>query len=197
MIGDTMTTQELDLPYASLGRRFLALLLDILILCVIGGIGVRLIPYVGGLIVWFFYAPVLESSELRATIGKHLVGIQVVDLAGHKASLRAAILRNAMKLVSQALLFLGFVIAFFSRKKQTLHDLCADTVIVYGRSELPIADTWIESIKELFRQKKLESPLSPSSSVISQLERLQALRNQGALSDEEFRAQKEKILSQT
>lgn len=192
-----MTTQELDLPYASLGRRFLALLLDILILCVIGGIGVRLIPYVGGLIVWFFYAPVLESSELRATIGKHLVGIQVVDLAGHKASLRAAILRNAMKLVSQALLFLGFVIAFFSRKKQTLHDLCADTVIVYGRSELPIADTWIESIKELFRQKKLESPLSPSSSVISQLERLQALRNQGALSDEEFRAQKEKILSQT
>jgi uncharacterized RDD family membrane protein YckC len=195
-------TMEAGMPvamYASLSRRFGAWILDGLILCVIGGIAAQVIPVLGGIAVWFFYAPILESSAIRATLGKHLMGIQVADLAGRRISFRASLIRNVMKLVSTAILFIGYVFALFSSRKQTLHDLLADTTVVYGRSEASIADAWVDETKALFRAGETVASAGGASSsegsVADQLERLQALRDRGTITADEFEAAKKKILS--
>jgi uncharacterized RDD family membrane protein YckC len=172
------------LPYASLGRRCLAMLLDFMILAIPCLIASQIIPVLGSLMVLFFYAPVLESSEIRATLGKHLVGIQVSDPMGRRISFRAALVRNGLKFVSSVLLCIGFFFALFTEKRQTLHDLLADTLVVYGRSERPIGDAWMATVRELFS----------SPSPLSALERLQSLRENGTLTEEEFQQQKRKIL---
>lgn len=188
---------EIVQSYSSLGRRVVALLLDGLIFAIPCAIANNLVPFVGGLIAWFFYAPILESSAIRATLGKHLMGIQVSDLSGRRISLKASVIRNLLKFVSGAIVFLGFFVALFTKRKQTLHDLLADTVVVYGRSETPIPDAWVESSREVFNAGKAvidEHTRGASESVVSQLEKLQALREKGAISEDEFVAAKSKIL---
>jgi uncharacterized RDD family membrane protein YckC len=184
--------------YGSISRRFVAFLLDILILIIPCAILGSAIPVIGGAIMWFFYGPILESSAIRATIGKHMMGLQVADLSGRRISLRAATIRNVMKLVSGALLLIGFVFALFTKRKQSLHDLLADTIVVYGRSEEAIADAWVDSVKTTFRSaQEAAKPLMPQTSAhstLEQLERLQKLREQGALTEEEFIAEKKKLL---
>jgi hypothetical protein len=95
------------------------------------------------------------------------------------------------------------VFALFSSRKQTLHDLLADTTVVYGRSEASIADAWVDETKALFRATETVSS-GPSNStftyenrgsVADQLERLQALRDRGTITSEEFEAAKRKVLS--
>ena len=184
---------------ASLSRRTAALVIDGLILGFSAALAGTLIPFFGGVIVWFFYGPLLESSEIKATIGKHLMGIQVTDLMGRRISLKAALIRNGMKVVSISILFIGFLIAIFTSKKQSLHDLLAETIVIYGRSEKPIGDAWLDSIKEIFGigKKKFELFTSTSTntdSIVSQLERLESLYAKGALTDQEYLAAKNQIL---
>lgn len=193
-------------PYASLSRRFGALFIDTIILGVIATIGGHIIPILGAAVVWFFYAPILESSEIRATIGKQLMGIQVVDLMGRRLSFRAALLRNFMKLFSTAFLCLGFLIAFFSARKQSMHDLVADSVVIYGRSDTPIVDAWMEHSKEILRMRDTDSSVARTSSqtssqttsrrdsVATELERLQALFEKGVLTAQEFESAKKKVI---
>lgn len=188
------------LSYASFSRRFGALVIDWIILGVMGAIAGCIVPWLGSLVVWFFYAPIFESSEIRATVGKQLMGIQVVDLSGRRLTFRAALIRNLMKLVSSAILLLGYVFALFSSRRQTLHDLVADSVVVYGRSPVAIVDAWTESAKELFRSDLTGATRAPSSDgpasndVLSQLERLRDMRDRGELTAEQYEAAKEKIL---
>lgn len=194
--------------YASLSRRFTAFIIDSLILFMPFMIAHLAMPVLGGLVVWFFYAPVLESSPLGATIGKHLMGIQVKDLSGGQITFRAAFVRNLLKIASTVLLLIGFVFALFSEKKQALHDLVADTTVVYGRSDLPIFDTWLARMKELFNEFKADvsptlpgestaSSQKPPGSFVDELERLERLRTSGSLSEEEFQKAKRKILGDT
>ncbi len=180
--------------YASLSRRFLAFLLDGLIVFFPCILGAHLIPMIGSILVWFFYFPILESSEVRATLGKYLLGIQVCDLGGRRISLRTAVIRNILKSVSSLLLFVGFIFALFTQKKQTVHDLLADTLVVYGRSNKGITDAWVERVQQLF-QSFSKSQLDNPDSELDQLERLQELRAKGALTEEEFQEQKRRILN--
>lgn len=187
--------------YSSISRRFAALIIDGLIMIIPGAILASTLPIIGGAIVWFFYAPILEASVLRATIGKHLMGIQVTDLQGHRLSLQASTVRNVLKLVSGAVLLIGFIFALFTKRKQALHDIVAETIVVYGRSDENVADAWVEGVKGTFRSaqeaaKPLMSHTSASTpqSKLDQLERLQKLRDQGTLTEVEFQTQKAKIL---
>ncbi len=200
-IGYDSSSANSALMYSSLTRRLGAWLIDGLILGVMSVIIFQILPFVGGVVVWFFYAPIFECSEIRATPGKHLMGIQVADLMGRRISFRASLVRNVMKIVSTAILFIGYFFALFSDRKQTLHDLFADTVVVYGRSEVPIADAWTAATKELFRAGQnavgpTSGEASPNSgNIAEQLERLQALHDRGVLTQDEFEAAKRKILS--
>jgi len=65
------------------------------------------------------------------TIGKYVTKIKVIDLnSGQRPSFQQAFLRASIRLVSETLLYIGFILAFFSPMKQTLHDKFSSCVVV-------------------------------------------------------------------
>lgn len=78
---------------------------------------------------WLYFA-LLESSSWQATLGKKLLHIQVATVEGKRISFCRATARHFGKMVSRSLAFLGLLLIFFTKKKQTLHDKMASTVII-------------------------------------------------------------------
>ena len=135
---------------ASIGRRILAKILDFMVLIVPGVCLNWLIPGVGGFIALFLYYPFFESSILMATPGKYWVGIQVRNLDGTRVSFRTAVIRHLLSYISSFFL-IGYFFALFTEKKQTLHDLLASTLVVYGRDENSFVESWLSNFKVITR----------------------------------------------
>jgi uncharacterized RDD family membrane protein YckC len=135
--------------YASVGRRFGAMILDAVIMMLPSLVIHFILPF-SWLILALFYYPVLESSRLRATIGKKLMGIEVSAENGEALSFGSAVLRFFMKLLSSACMFLGHFLVFFTEKKQAFHDLVSGSVVVYGRREVAVVDAWLEQARRIF-----------------------------------------------
>lgn len=72
----------------------------------------------------------MESSKLQATVGKLALGIKVVDAQGRRLGLGRAAGRWAGSLLSYLSLYIGFLMAGWTRRKQALHDLVARTYVV-------------------------------------------------------------------
>jgi uncharacterized RDD family membrane protein YckC len=70
------------------------------------------------------------SSEWQATVGKRVMSIVVTDLHGGRISFGRATGRHFAKYLSAFLLGIGFIMAAFTSKKQALHDIIAETVVV-------------------------------------------------------------------
>ena len=67
------------------------------------------------------------------TLGKYVMKIKVLDpQTGDTPSLQKAFLRAIIRILSEALFYLGFVMAFFMPFKQTLHDKLSSCVVVDG-----------------------------------------------------------------
>jgi uncharacterized RDD family membrane protein YckC len=81
------------------------------------------------LVTWLYYA-VMESSSRQATLGKMAVGIVVTDVQGNRISFLRATGRYFGKIVSGLILCFGYIMAGFTRRKQALHDLMAETLVV-------------------------------------------------------------------
>jgi uncharacterized RDD family membrane protein YckC len=65
------------------------------------------------------------------TIGKYIAKIKVIDLnSGYRPSFQQAFLRASVRLISEALFYVGFVMAFFSPLKQTMHDKFSNCVVI-------------------------------------------------------------------
>jgi uncharacterized RDD family membrane protein YckC len=79
---------------------------------------------------YLIYSTLLESSTLRGTLGKWLVGIAVVDDLGRPLGFAQSLRRNCAKLVSLLPLGLGFFWAIWSPRRQAWHDMIASTVVV-------------------------------------------------------------------
>jgi len=79
------------------------------------------------------YHIVMESSAKQATYGKQMLKIKVVDMNGDRISMGTAISRNLLKLLSALPFCLGYVIAFFNKKQQCLHDMLANTLVIKER----------------------------------------------------------------
>jgi uncharacterized RDD family membrane protein YckC len=107
---------ELSNPQSS-GPNGAAILLDL---------GSRLVFLLVG---WLYYA-YQESGVHRATFGKRLVGIQVVDMAGERISFGRASGRFFGKIVSQIICYIGYIMAGFTERKQGLHDIMASTLVI-------------------------------------------------------------------
>lgn len=188
---------------ASLGRRALALLIDGSLLCVPWLLGAMILPVAGAFFISLLYVPVLESSSLQATIGKYWMGIQVVNQKGGRIRFSTALLRYLVKNISTFLLFLGYVFALFTKRSHTLHDLASGTEVIYGRNDVSsMVDAWLDQLRSIFgRAQKLvdESPISgisKANSKLDVLERLEALRSRGAISEDEYEREKRSILAQ-
>ena len=67
------------------------------------------------------------------TLGKYLMKIKVIDLqTGQTPNFSKALLRASIRIPSEALFYVGFILAFFLPLKQTLHDKLSTCVVVDG-----------------------------------------------------------------
>lgn len=78
---------------------------------------------------WLYFA-LQESGKAQATVGKRVMGIKVVGADGGRISFWRATGRTFGKMVSNMTLYFGYYMAGFTKKRQALHDLMADTYVV-------------------------------------------------------------------
>lgn len=65
------------------------------------------------------------------TLGKYFMKIKVIDLdTGATPNFSKAFLRASIRIPSEVLFYLGFLMAFFMPLKQTLHDKLSNCVVV-------------------------------------------------------------------
>lgn len=135
--------------FASLDQRLLAVAIDYLLLTIIYSI----VALIG---VWYFtdkrletvisvssliliplskifYATWFEASYWQGTIGKSWLGVKVCDSHGHRITLTRSLVRNLAKILSTATLGIGYLVGFFDRRQQCLHDRIAGTLVIKDR----------------------------------------------------------------
>lgn len=144
------TASDTGIRYAGFWRRFGAMLIDGIVLTVaifgvdvasfvvrdmfstltLGGY-IHAVAFVSVLIAgpWLYYS-LMESSPYQATFGKQAAGIIVTDELGNRLSFGRATGRYLAKSISYLTFFVGFIMAGFTKKKQTLHDVIAGTLVV-------------------------------------------------------------------
>ena len=76
------------------------------------------------------YFSFMESSKYQGTVGKMALGLIVTDANGAKLDFTKALIRNLGKIISSMILFIGYIMAGFTEKKQALHDMIASTLVV-------------------------------------------------------------------
>ena len=78
---------------------------------------------------WLYFA-LMESSNKQATVGKIALNLRVTDMAGNRVSFARATGRYFGKYLSGMIFLIGFLMAAFTSKKQALHDVLADTLVI-------------------------------------------------------------------
>ena len=80
---------------------------------------------------WLYFA-LLESSARGATVGKMALSMRVTDLNGQRISFMRATGRYFAKFLSGLILSIGYIMVAFTARKQGLHDMIAGTLVMRG-----------------------------------------------------------------
>lgn len=91
--------------------------------------GFGFIMVISLIITWTYFA-MMESSSWQGTLGKRMLGIKVTDLAGNRISLGKATIRLVAKTCLSGWFLIGYIMAFFTRRRQALHDMIAGTLVL-------------------------------------------------------------------
>lgn len=86
------------------------------------------------LVLGVLYFAVCESSAWQGTLGKLALGIRVTDLQGRRISFSRALGRYFAKILSAIILGIGFLMVAWTQRKQGLHDMICDTLVLNGRA---------------------------------------------------------------
>ena len=78
----------------------------------------------------WLYCAFAESSSWRATVGKRLLGLQVTTADGERISFGQATVRHFMKFLSFFCLTIGFLMSLWTKRRQALHDMPCDVVVI-------------------------------------------------------------------
>jgi uncharacterized RDD family membrane protein YckC len=156
ILHEVITTEKVPFSYrvAGLGSRFLAWLVDAVLIVLLLLMGFMLAGVMGNVrpglasaisLVWMFlvvwgYFPLFEWLWHGQTPGKYLLGIRVIQWQGTSITFFQAALRNVLR-VADALpgllgLFpvgygVGFLVAACNRENRRLGDLVAGTLVVH------------------------------------------------------------------
>ena len=154
-----------NVVYAGFWKRYASYFLDSVVVSVVNipislifnGIGavsgnesvalvMSLLAMVAGLALGVAYYAGFHASAGGATLGKMAVGIKVVRGNGERLTLGRGIGRYFGFLLSSLTLMIGFIMAAFTERKQALHDMICDTVVV---------DKWAYTENEHLQQPAL------------------------------------------
>lgn len=161
---ETLPNENTEVRYAGFWLRFVAYILDDLILSIVGFL--ISLPFIGGIVFsalgisenpdeaeniamgvmgilgsvaglvlvlflmgWLYYA-LMESSKRQATLGKMALGLKVTDMEGKRISFGRATGRYFGKIISGMILYIGYILAGLTEKKQALHDIMAGCLVI-------------------------------------------------------------------
>ncbi|MGE8206701.1 RDD family protein [Heyndrickxia sp. NPDC080065] len=122
-LGSTGSFENLDIYTAEAelsGQQFFLLLAFYLILG-LAGIFVSIAYFAG-----------FHASKMQATLGKRILGLKVVDLEGNRISFLRGLGRYFAMILS-GILYIGYIVAAFTEKKQALHDMIAGTYVIKSK----------------------------------------------------------------
>lgn len=152
-MGCLPTRLDSPLPPAGFIKRFVAAMMDGALLVAVGLVSFGMLGALLGGILWvaglevpppataslgllysvalvWLYFTLFESSALQATPGKLALGLAITDLNGHPVTFGRANGRFLGKILSAFTLFAGFILAAFTKKRQSLHDMLAGSLVV-------------------------------------------------------------------
>lgn len=133
-------TQTPAMQYVGVGTRFLAVLIDSIIIGVVAGI-INAVAGAGHAIVSgsitgvlaLVYFIVMEAMQ-GATLGKMALGLRVVKLDGSPISWSDSLIRNLLRIIDGLFAYLvGAIFIWTSPLKQRLGDKAAHTVVIKRR----------------------------------------------------------------
>jgi len=127
---------QAEMQYVGVGPRFLAVLIDSIIIGVVGailGFIFRNSPGLSGGVTGLLalaYFIVLEATQ-GATLGKMALGLRVTRTDGAPISWTESIIRNLLRIIDGLFVYLvGAILIWTSPLKQRLGDRVAKTVVV-------------------------------------------------------------------
>lgn len=128
-----------EMKYAGFWRRFFAymfdgfllgiplLILEAILLIVFKEKGTIISNILTYLLTGAYF--VIAETKFKMTVGKMLLGIQVVNKEGESISYKQAIIRFLGRIPS-SFLMIGYILPIFRKDKRALHDLIAKTYVV-------------------------------------------------------------------
>lgn len=143
----TSTIQSMH-DYGGFWMRFWAYLLDLIVIFSINGMLVKPVfraiglPLSGGGIlsgygivaaITFYLYFILLTKYYGQTLGKMVFGLKVISLRGENLSWRTVIFREWIGRYISATFQVLYIIVAFTSKKQGLHDLFAETIVIHER----------------------------------------------------------------
>jgi uncharacterized RDD family membrane protein YckC len=116
---------------ASFGVRFVAALIDGILLAVVNAVLTVVDLQIAGLIVSLAYFTYFEGGETGQTIGKRVMNIRVADFEnGAAIGYGRAAIRWVARFLSAIPLGLGYFWMLWDAEKQTWHDKLSTSVVV-------------------------------------------------------------------
>ncbi|RST76396.1 RDD family protein [Siminovitchia acidinfaciens] len=136
--------------YGGFWMRFWAYLLDLIVIASVSGIIVKplfraldlelgtggiITPFniVSALVFYLYF--VLMTKFFGQTLGKMVFGLKVIPLNDETLTWSTVIFREWIGRYISATIWILYVIAAFTPKKQALHDMFADTAVIHDRHE--------------------------------------------------------------
>ncbi|ARI77164.1 RDD family protein [Halobacillus mangrovi] len=139
------------LLYAGFGSRFVAYIIDLIVIWAVNSIVTRPLLRLLNLentklwidifsaenittsIVFFLYF-ILMTKYFKATLGKMILGLNVVSLKGDSLTNGQIIFRECIgRYISMAILGLPYLVVAFTKKHQGIHDLFSDTSVIKNK----------------------------------------------------------------
>ncbi|RWR07753.1 RDD family protein [Siminovitchia fortis] len=144
------TVPQPAFQYGGFWMRFWAYLLDLAVIAAVGGIivkplfraldlqlsasGIFTHVNIASALVFYLYF-VLMTKFFGQTLGKMVFGLKVIPLNDERLSWSTVIFREWIGRYISATIWILYVIAAFTPKKQALHDMFADTAVIHERTQ--------------------------------------------------------------
>ncbi|GIN38763.1 MULTISPECIES: RDD family protein [Heyndrickxia] len=147
--GDVINTlqKNIEYEYAGFWMRFWAYLLDLVVIASIERLIIKPVfrvadlsfdssmfsPFTIASVLIFYFYFILMTKYFHATIGKMVFGLRVISLKESRLSWSTIIFREGIGRYISVLIKLLYLLVAFTPKKQALHDIFADTSVIYER----------------------------------------------------------------